>query len=250
MNILDFDTTSQQQQKILELTKLEEKFYHNLFESLDINNTSAICPKEAAKFFMKSGLKKLVLKEIWALSSSNNEFLSQNEFNMVLKLISLEQDRKEVSIESAYKNSSNLPIFTDINDNNDLYFLSPNNIKNYGEIFNSNQTGGIINGKTAKNLVSSFQLTVDILSLNWKLVDVNNEGFLKKNQFICFLHLINLAKKGVPPLKHLNISLRNFVFGIGQEIEIASSQNFNLPVINDIEQQKINNFSTSKCFKI
>lgn len=94
------------------LTNNERGYYSSLLSQVDPINANSVQGKEAVPFFKRSGLSVEILKKIWLIASSNNQFLERDEFYVALKLISYAQNNIEISAESIIKNiPSPLPKF-------------------------------------------------------------------------------------------------------------------------------------------
>ena len=107
---------------IVKLTEEEKIYYNNLFLQLYKCNIGKIEAIDAARFIVKSGLSKEILKNIWLISSSTidiDDFLEKDEFFVMLRLIALAQNNLPYNVESIEKNSPlpPLPIFNNISVN-------------------------------------------------------------------------------------------------------------------------------------
>ncbi|CAD8069275.1 unnamed protein product [Paramecium primaurelia] len=70
---------------------------------------------------------------------------------------------------------------------------------------------GYIEGENAKSLFSKSELSNEVLTELWGLVDTNQKGFLFKNEYIVAIHLISCCRKNIPLPKQLPDSLQRLI---------------------------------------
>ncbi|CAD8167160.1 unnamed protein product [Paramecium octaurelia] len=70
---------------------------------------------------------------------------------------------------------------------------------------------GYIEGESAKAMFSKSELSKDILTELWALVDTNHKGFLFKNEYIVAIHLISCCRKNIPLPLQLPDSLQRLI---------------------------------------
>ena len=194
----------------LRLTPNERGYYSSLHSQMAENvESNKVLAKDAVGFFKKSGVSVEVLKSIWILASSNNDYLDRDEFYKALKLISFAQNNIEVSINSLVENiPSPLPKFSQISnnkgeksssDNNeDIYIITREKFCSYEKYFlnSQNNNEGIVNYNEARGIYMKSGLSDDIIEKIWNLIDINKLGNLNKGEFIAGLHLLMIARKG------------------------------------------------------
>lgn len=99
----------------VKLENNERGFYSNLWSQVDNEDNGKVTGKEVVPFFQRSGLPKEVLREIWLIASTDNEYLDRDEFYVALRLIAYAQNNIDVSRESIIANTkAPLPKFTTV----------------------------------------------------------------------------------------------------------------------------------------
>ena len=86
------------------LNNNERGYYSSMLFQADPTESNKVQGKGAVAFFKKFGLPVDILKKIWVLASSNQDFLDREDFYVALKLISFAQNGIDVSEESIHKN--------------------------------------------------------------------------------------------------------------------------------------------------
>ena len=72
----------------LKLTNQERGYYSNMWMMANSGDASKLGGQQAVMFFRRSNLSIDKLKEIWKISANtSNEFLTKDEFYIVLRLI-------------------------------------------------------------------------------------------------------------------------------------------------------------------
>ena len=77
------------------------------------------------------------------------------------------------------------------------WMLAPE-ISKFKPQFESNQVGGFVSGKAAKDILMASGLSVAILRKIWDLSDVDKDGKLDLHEFVIASHLAELAGLGQP----------------------------------------------------
>lgn len=97
----------------VQLTEQEKTYYNSLYMKLCKKNTGKIEAIDAARFIVKSGLEKSILKNIWLISSPStdkDDYIEKEEFFVMLRLIALAQNKMPYTSESIAKNSPLPPL--------------------------------------------------------------------------------------------------------------------------------------------
>ena len=82
-----------------QISQQQANLYETYFRQVNPSGTGTVGAVEAANFLKKSGLPEGVLHTIWELSDQGSKgYLDKKGFFVALKLISLAQNGKEVSI--------------------------------------------------------------------------------------------------------------------------------------------------------
>lgn len=89
-----------QQKIVIELNSQEKNYYPKLWNLVNPEGKPVVSGREAVPFLRHSGLSKEMLKEIWLLSSANNETLDRDEFYIALRFVSYAQNEIELKKEN------------------------------------------------------------------------------------------------------------------------------------------------------
>lgn len=96
------------------LNNNERGYYSSMLFQADPTESNKVQGKGAVAFFKKFGLSVEILKKIWMLAASNQDYLDREDFYVALKLISFAQNGIDVSEDSIIKNiPSPLPKFAE-----------------------------------------------------------------------------------------------------------------------------------------
>ncbi|KRX11082.1 hypothetical protein PPERSA_05191 [Pseudocohnilembus persalinus] len=88
----------------INLQNNERGFYSALLQQADKNDSQKVYGKEAVEFFMRSGVSKEILRQIWDIASYNGEYLDRDEFYVALRLIAYAQNGISVNAQSIQNN--------------------------------------------------------------------------------------------------------------------------------------------------
>ena len=237
--------SSQNQTKrriFITLTLEEENYYTKIFEKLDYEKNGKIRAHSIAIFMRDSNLKENILKEIFLLTPHKNiHYIEKDEFFILLRLISLAQNKIPFNKESLENNNPipPLPIF---------YFLQQSNILNKENIFEINEDTEkrclkIFEEKkdTKKSYISKLRTSLimeektkdKILEL---LEPLEYKGFLSIKEFVVAYYLQYLSRIIELP-KKLPKTLLHYL-GRNTNIKDINLANIN---INNIQIKENNN---------
>ena len=249
---------------IVKLTEEEKIFYNKLFMQLNKNNFDKIDAIDAARFIVKSGLNKEILKNIWLISSSTidiDDFLEKDEFFVMLRLIALAQNKLPYNVESIEKNNPIPPLpyfnFITIPNQKNNFFEIPEITKNvYKRLFDGQKEffSDYISDKNAIKIWRSnnfnspndfdIKKVIDCL----KPLEQNNFLNLKEFQVACFLLAI---KNQVEIPKKLPQNFAEFLGRNNQnKSSIIENYNNNLEKVQALQKQKSNDLLNIKNNKL
>lgn len=176
--------------------------YEALYQQIDPAGTGCVSAMEAAAFLKRSGLSDAILSKIWDLSDPNgNGFLDKRGFFVALKLIALAQSGKEITMTNISIQVAS-PQMGDLSKRASIiidWSIKPNEQKKYEEMFNSlGPVGDRLPGTKVKPVMLNSKLPVETLGKIWDLSDIDQDGFLDKDEFILAMHLIYKALENVP----------------------------------------------------
>ncbi|XP_067001966.2 epidermal growth factor receptor substrate 15-like 1 isoform X2 [Anabrus simplex] len=186
-----------------------EAYYHQV----DANNQGSIGALDAARFLKKSGLSDAILSKVWDLSDpAGKGYLNKDGFFVALKLVSLAQSGREVSMVNITSDTpppkmGDVPPVIPVHNNN---IISPPTINNsissidwsvkpaekakYIQLFESLQpSNGMIPGNKVKGVLMDSKLPLDTLGKIWDLADMDKDGKLDLHEFIVAMHLVYKA---------------------------------------------------------
>ncbi|XP_025423267.1 epidermal growth factor receptor substrate 15-like 1 isoform X2 [Sipha flava] len=186
--------------------------YEALYTMVDPTKKGNIGAMDAANFLKKSGLSQIILSQIWDLSDPTAKgYLSKPGFFVALKLISLAQNGRDISMlnitqqtpppnmgEVSKQITSKLP--TNISNMND-WSMKPSEKINYDKLFESlRPVNGTVAGDKVKGLLIDSKLSVDTLGKIWDLADMDKDGKLDQHEFAVAMHLVYkaLEKYAIP----------------------------------------------------
>uniref|UniRef100_T1IH15 Epidermal growth factor receptor substrate 15-like 1 n=1 Tax=Strigamia maritima TaxID=126957 RepID=T1IH15_STRMM len=172
------------------------------FQQEDKAKNSAIGALDAAKFLKKSGLPDTVLSRIWDLSDPTGKgYLDKQGFYTALKLISLAQNNCEMDLTGVTaevpppKMGDPPPVLPA---NEDWNIKLAERLK-FEQLFESlGPVNGMLPGNKVKPVMMNSKLAVDLLGRVWELSDIDNDGFLDREEFILAMHLIYQALENHP----------------------------------------------------
>ncbi|KAJ2665592.1 hypothetical protein IWW48_000043 [Coemansia sp. RSA 1200] len=205
----------------------EQKAYTYMLHLVDPNSEGVVRGQMAVPFLQKSGLSDATLGGIWQLADSGSKgHLTTHEFNVAMKLISLAQSQRPVSLNNL-KDDVPLPEMKDVDilqpeaslagnqmrrestasstgwtgpvSNTGLFdessasdiVISPKEKLQYKQIFEKSQpVDGTISGATARALFTKTKLSNEQLSRIWLLADPHSEGKLRLPGFVVAMYFI------------------------------------------------------------
>ncbi|GMH40613.1 hypothetical protein BSKO_08517 [Bryopsis sp. KO-2023] len=188
----------------------------------------------AVQFFQRSGLPKDVLKEIWGLTAGNASFMTKPQFFAAIQLVALGQNNggtftpqqaravmvgtapplptpklQGLTAETWHPGAQpaqpqfppGQPPVSHVPQGGQSWpTLSQADFARFEQTFiQLDQDGdGIVQGSECFNTFVSTGVDRSVLKMIWATV-AGNEGFLRKDNFIKCLYLIENAKRGIPP---------------------------------------------------
>ncbi|XP_031574633.1 epidermal growth factor receptor substrate 15-like 1 isoform X2 [Actinia tenebrosa] len=220
--------------------------YEAYFRQADVKLNCKIAASDAALFLKRSNLKEGVLHKIWELSDPNGTgFLDKHRFFLALRLISLAQNGKEVSI-------ANLSLLVPAPNLGDIphstvpppldstaWSVKPAEKTKYDTIFeNLKPVNGFLPGDKVRPVLMNSKLPLDVLGRVWELSDIDRDGMLDADEFAVAMHLVYRALEGeiipltlpgriVPPSKR---KLKN----PSSTPQSPSLKNISLPTISPV----------------
>ncbi|XP_023230726.1 epidermal growth factor receptor substrate 15-like 1 [Centruroides sculpturatus] len=176
--------------------------YEALYQQVDPAGTGCVSAMEAAAFLKRSGLSDAILSKIWDLSDPNgNGFLDKRGFFVALKLIALAQSGKDIIMANISVQIA-APQMGDLSRRASAiidWSIKPTEQKKYEEMFNSlGPVGDRLPGTKVKPVMLNSKLPLETLGKIWDLSDIDQDGFLDKDEFILAMHLVYKALENVP----------------------------------------------------
>lgn len=200
------------------LSQAESKLYGSIFQTLDPNNSGIVSGGVSRPLLEASGLPLPTLGMVWNLADPENVgHLSLFNFCIAMRLIAHAQQGSPISIESANKvaplakfqsikvnNTGSGILRTPSNDSRvssvnsnmsspnvpNVPALLPNQVENFGKMFDKTSPNGILPGDQAKGIFLKARLPIQVLERIWAVVDQDERGELTRPQFIIAMHLI------------------------------------------------------------
>ncbi|KAK0739376.1 hypothetical protein B0T21DRAFT_362516 [Apiosordaria backusii] len=157
---------------------IREERLKQLFDELDNGGKGVVLGEEAAPFFEQSCLPVETLGNIWQqVDKSNKGYLSREEFYTVMDLIRQER------------------------------LIDPEDKARFDEVFDRLDAGnkGLISGEEAIIFFNNSKLSPSVLGGIWELADINEDGYLTKDEFAVAMHLIKQQRMGVTRLPEVVI---------------------------------------------
>lgn len=211
----------------------ENKYFSKIYHLLDYENKGKINSDSAAHFLRDSDLKDSILKEIFLLTSHKDiHFLEKDELYIILRLISLAQNKISFDSNSLERNTPipPLPKFYFLQKANllqkeNLYQITENVEKYYSKIFNEQKD-------TRKEYISKLRATLIWNDWNKKNKNFDNninekiiqsleplklENFLHVKEFIVGCYLLCLSRIIKMPIKLPQILLNYLGRNQGQK---------------------------------
>ncbi|KAJ1992371.1 hypothetical protein GGI26_003401 [Coemansia sp. RSA 1358] len=207
-------------------TEHEQRAYTHLLKFVDPNNEGIVRGQLAVPFLQKSGLSDAVLGGVWQLADADSKgHLTAHEFSVAMKLISLAQSQRPVSLNNL-KDDVPLPDMKGIDitqltaipsssqprrdstasgsgwsslmagtssfdEGAGDITIMPKEKLQYKQIFEKNQpVDGAISGASARALFTKTKLNAEQLSKVWALGDPHAEGKLRLPGFIVAMYYI------------------------------------------------------------
>lgn len=207
----------------------EAEYYEQLYR-IAVPEGGDIAGGAAVMFFMKSGLPKPTLSEIWNTSNLRRATaLNKHEFFIAMRLTAIAQSGNAVSRDAVLSASAPaLPRFVGIPapgapapaapapapapalGGASPYMITPADQTKYDLIFGTNDTDGdgyLLAGQ-AVELFTKSGLDRGTLKAIWTLSDMDKDGRLDKGEFSVAMHLVvGASKRGVPVPSTLPLEL-------------------------------------------
>ncbi|XP_076341395.1 uncharacterized protein LOC143241949 isoform X2 [Tachypleus tridentatus] len=178
--------------------------YEALYQQVDPAGIGCVGAVEAAEFLKKSGLSDTVLGKIWDFSDpSGKGYLDKKGLFVSLKLISLVQNGQNLDMANI-KQQMPPPDMGPTTFNRKMstvtdWAIKPSERKKYEEMFNSlKPTNDKLPGTKVKPIMLNSKLPLETLGKIWELSDIDQDGFLDRDEFILAMHLVYKALENVP----------------------------------------------------
>ncbi|KAI0222733.1 Epidermal growth factor receptor substrate 15-like 1 [Lamellibrachia satsuma] len=185
--------------------------YEALFQQVDTNGSGIISALDAATFLKKSGLSVGVLSQVWeSADSAGRGVLDRPGVFVALKLIALAQNGKEMSlvnlalqIPPPSMGTPASPAIVPLGTEGDGWAIAVTERAKYDHIFEGLQPiNGMLTGDKVRPVLLNSGLPVDVLGRVWDLSDIDEDGFLDREEFAVAMHLVYKALEKQPvPLK-------------------------------------------------
>ncbi|KAG1699823.1 Epidermal growth factor receptor substrate 15-like 1 [Nymphon striatum] len=183
------------------------------YEQLDPTASGKVGAVKAAAFLKRSNLSDVILSKVWDLSDpKGNGYLDKHGVFVALKLISIAQIGLDVSLSNLLKQiplpkmSERGESVSSVSDND--WFISTEERTKYNQLFNSLEPiNERLPGNRVKAVMINSKLPVDVLGKIWDLSDIDNDGFLDRDEFVIGMHLIYKALENFPVPSSLPPSL-------------------------------------------
>ncbi|XP_063238176.1 epidermal growth factor receptor substrate 15-like 1 isoform X2 [Bacillus rossius redtenbacheri] len=188
--------------------------YEAYYRQVDPGNQGSVEALEAARFLKRSGLPDAVLSRIWDLSDpAGKGYLNKAGFFLALKLVSLAQSGREVSmvnvsLDSPPPKMGDVPPVMPLQNSimsppvvggsalvpSSDWAVKPAERAKYDQLFDSLQPlNGMIPGNKVKGLLLDSKLPVETLGKIWDLADMDKDGMLDRHEFMVAMHLVYKA---------------------------------------------------------
>lgn len=193
--------------------------YEAYYNQADPKGTGSIGALDAANFLKKSGLKDLLLSQIWDLSDPTGKgYLEKPGFYVALKLVALAQNNQELNL-SNLTNEAPQPNLgpVDLTPKQEPLGVIPGGIPwkvtnvektKYDQLFDSLvPVNGLLSGEKVRPMLMNSNLPVDVLGIIWELSDIDKDGCLDRDEFSVAMHLVYRAIEKEPVPAVLPIAL-------------------------------------------
>ncbi|XP_025111006.1 epidermal growth factor receptor substrate 15-like 1 isoform X1 [Pomacea canaliculata] len=181
--------------------------YEAYYRQVDPKSTGSIGALDAATFMKKSGLKDVILSQIWDMSDPTGRgYLEKPGFYVALKLIALTQNSQELNVtkittEAPPPNLGPYEILEEVpmasTQSAAAWDIKPSEKSKYDQVFDSlGPINNMLNGDKVKPVLLNSKLPVDILGRIWELSDIDRDGFLDRDEFAVAMHLVYRAREG------------------------------------------------------
>jgi epidermal growth factor receptor substrate 15 len=186
--------------------------YEAYYRQVDPSNQGSVGALDTAKFLKKSGLSDVILSKVWDLSDPVGKgYLNKGGFFVALKLVSLAQTGKDVSMANitadvpppklgdippvmAFHNSLICPPTINSSLLSSDWAVKPAEKAKYDHLFESLQPhNGMIPGNKMKGVLMESKLPIDALGKIWDLADMDKDGMLNRHEFMVAMHLVYKA---------------------------------------------------------
>ncbi|KAK2189300.1 hypothetical protein NP493_109g02043 [Ridgeia piscesae] len=190
---------------------------------VDTKGTGVISALDAATFLKKSGLSVGVLSQasdgkaqenihiVWELAdSAGRGVLDRHGLFVALKLIALAQNGKEMSLANLAlqvpppsMGTPASPAIAPLGSEGDNWAIHATERAKYDHIFDGLQPiNGMLTGDKVRPVLLNSGLAVDVLGRVWELSDIDEDGFLDREEFAVAMHLVYKALEKQPvPMK-------------------------------------------------
>ncbi|KAF0687113.1 Aste57867_21084 [Aphanomyces stellatus] len=191
---------------------IEKNYYDMLFQIADEERSGAIGGRSAVMFFTKSGLDKLILREVWTIADSRQASqLLPGDFYVAMRLIAMAQQGQPVALQRFYELAAapfalaqleGVPPPPSAMPPQATYAITSDEKTKYQGIFAQYDTDhdGFLNGPDAAALFQMSGMDRNDLRTVWTLADRTSDGRLDMTEFYVAMHLIVCVTKRNLPL--------------------------------------------------
>lgn len=185
--------------------------YETYFQQVSSSGTGTVGASEAARFLKRSGLPEGSLHNIWELADFGSKgYLDKQGFYIALKLISLAQNGKDISLKNLALPCSppnmgdsprvvTQPVKQTIPQSDTTSWgIKAKEKLQYDGIFDSlkPKEGRLLSGDQVRPVLLNSKLPVDVLKQIWDISDIDEDGHLDRDEFAVVMHLVYRALDG------------------------------------------------------
>ncbi|XP_035705257.1 epidermal growth factor receptor substrate 15-like 1 isoform X2 [Folsomia candida] len=193
------------------------QYYEAYYNQVTKNPDGSIAAMEGAKFLKRSGLSDAILSKIWDMSDPQGKgHLDKSGLFMAIKLITLAQTGKDVTMSNAIQNYDDLPEISGdkpiirppsvppMAQNMPHMEIAEEMLAAYQKMFQTVAEPGpagqpmCVPGNKAKTMMLESKLPIEALGKIWDMADTDKDGALDEPEFIIALHLVQTMKRGAP----------------------------------------------------
>jgi len=173
------------------ITREIEGLYKGIFERL--TKSFFLSALEAKNFFQQSNLSVPDLALIWSNSDVDGDsMLSFAEF-----CVAMYQVHGKLAGEPI-PDGLPQPLLDFVKQRQDPWIIHPTERNIYASLFNQKAEGNLMGGQTAKDLLTSFNVPLQVLAKIWQLCDRGQRGALDIIEFSAAIHIIKKGLEGIP----------------------------------------------------